>query len=47
VSVTILTTEKIGLRYDLDGDFDHPSVPDGDPLQPHVLYRLAKGDWGG
>jgi len=37
--------DKIGLRYDPDGDFDHPSVADGDPLKPHVLYRLAGTDW--
>jgi len=39
--------DKIGLGYDPDGDFDHPSVPDGSPLQPHVLYRLARVDWHG
>jgi RimJ/RimL family protein N-acetyltransferase len=32
--------DKIGLRYDPEGDFDHPSVPEGNPLRPHVLYRL-------
>jgi ribosomal-protein-alanine N-acetyltransferase len=32
--------EKIGLVRDLDGDFDHPSLPEGNPLRPHVLYRL-------
>ena len=37
--------DKIGLRYDPDGDFDHPSVPDGSPLKPHVLYRLGRADW--
>ncbi len=33
--------ERIGLRYDPAADFDHPSVPEGNPLRPHVLYRLA------
>jgi RimJ/RimL family protein N-acetyltransferase len=37
--------ERIGLRYDPDGDFDHPSVPEGNPLRPHVLYRLGRDDW--
>ena len=37
--------DKIGLRYDPDGDFDHPSVPDGSPLKSHVLYRLGRADW--
>lgn len=38
--------ERIGMERDLDGDFDHPLVPKGDPIRPHVLYRLttaAKG----
>jgi RimJ/RimL family protein N-acetyltransferase len=33
--------EKIGLTRDLAGDFDHPSVPDGNALRPHVLYRVT------
>lgn len=37
--------EKIGLARDLDADFDHPSVPDGDPLRPHVLYRVSRDAW--
>lgn len=31
--------DKIGLVRDPDGDFEHPDVPVGDPLRPHVLYR--------
>ena len=37
--------EKLGLERDPDGDFDHPSVPEGNPLRPHVLYRVAAPDW--
>lgn len=37
--------EKLGLRRDLDADFEHPSVPVGDPLRDHVLYRLARSDY--
>jgi RimJ/RimL family protein N-acetyltransferase len=37
--------EKIGLRYVADGDFEHPSVPEGDPLRPHVLYRLRAEEY--
>lgn len=33
--------DKIGLVHDPDGDFDHPSLPHGHPLRPHVLYRLG------
>lgn len=32
--------EKIGMRR--DGVFDHPSLPDGHELQPHVLYRISR-----
>jgi len=34
--------EKIGMTRDESGDFDHPRVPDGHPLQRHVLYRKRK-----
>ena len=37
--------ERIGMSRDLKGDFDHPSLPDGDPLRRHVLYRLTSQDW--
>ncbi len=30
---------RIGMRHDADGDFDHPSMPEGSPLRRHVLYR--------
>lgn len=32
--------EKIGMRHDSAGDFDHPSLPEGSPLRRHVLYRV-------
>jgi RimJ/RimL family protein N-acetyltransferase len=37
--------DKIGLHRDPQGDFDHPSVPEGSPLRPHVLYRLTRQEW--
>jgi RimJ/RimL family protein N-acetyltransferase len=33
--------ERLGMRRDPDGDFDHPRVPEG-PLRRHVLYRLRR-----
>jgi ribosomal-protein-alanine N-acetyltransferase len=33
--------ERIGMERDPDGDFEHPSLPVGHPLAPHVLYRIA------
>jgi ribosomal-protein-alanine N-acetyltransferase len=38
--------EKIGMRYAPGEDFDHPSVPDGNPLRRHVLYRLTAEQYG-
>jgi len=26
-------------------DFEHPAVPEGDPLRPHCLYRLTQAEW--
>jgi RimJ/RimL family protein N-acetyltransferase len=33
--------ERIGMTRDSKGDFDHPSLPEGDPLRSHVLYRIG------
>lgn len=34
--------QRIGMERVADGDFDHPSVPEGNPLRPHVLYRITQ-----
>jgi len=34
---------KIGMHQDPLGDFDHPRLPPGHPLRPHVLYRISLG----
>jgi RimJ/RimL family protein N-acetyltransferase len=34
--------EKLGMTYDPADDFEHPSVPLGNLLRPHVLYRLQR-----
>ncbi|MCO6000039.1 GNAT family N-acetyltransferase [Actinoallomurus rhizosphaericola] len=31
---------RIGMTHDADGDFDHPFIPEGHPLRPHVLFRM-------
>jgi RimJ/RimL family protein N-acetyltransferase len=33
---------RLGMRYDPADDFDHPRLPPGHPLRPHVLYRIAR-----
>jgi RimJ/RimL family protein N-acetyltransferase len=32
--------ERLGMTRDPGDDFEHPRVPVGSPLRPHVLYRI-------
>lgn len=32
--------ERLGMTHDSADDFDHPLLPPGHPLRPHVLYRI-------
>jgi RimJ/RimL family protein N-acetyltransferase len=34
--------ERIGMKQDPKDCFEHPKVPEGHPLRPHVLYRLSR-----
>jgi RimJ/RimL family protein N-acetyltransferase len=34
--------EKLGMTYNPADDFDHPRLPPGHPLRPHVLYRTRQ-----
>jgi ribosomal-protein-alanine N-acetyltransferase len=34
--------ERLGMSRSPDDDFMHPSIPEGHPLRPHVLYRLRR-----
>jgi RimJ/RimL family protein N-acetyltransferase len=34
--------ERLGMTY--EADFDHPWIPEGSALVPHVLYRLKRGE---
>jgi ribosomal-protein-alanine N-acetyltransferase len=31
--------KRLQMMYDPHCDFQHPSLPEGHPLRPHVLYR--------
>ena len=35
--------ERLGMTHDPADDFEHPRLPEGHPLRPHVLYRLTSG----
>jgi RimJ/RimL family protein N-acetyltransferase len=37
--------EKIGLRQVEGGEFDHPKLPAGHPLERHALYRLTRAEY--
>jgi len=39
--------EKIGMTRDAAGDFDHPRIPEGHPIRPHVLYQIANPQTAG
>ncbi len=33
------------LGMEPDGAFEHPRLPEGHPLRPHLLYRARRDDW--
>jgi RimJ/RimL family protein N-acetyltransferase len=37
--------QRIGMRHDEAGDFDHVRLPAGHRLQRHVLYRIDRAQW--
>lgn len=42
-----LEPDRIGMRRDEGGDFDHPGVPLAQArLRRHVLYRIERNDRG-
>jgi RimJ/RimL family protein N-acetyltransferase len=36
---------RLGMTHDEAEDFEHPRVPVGHPIRPHVLYRLSRERW--
>jgi len=36
---------RLGMRHDASDDFEHPRLPAGHPLRPHLLYRLRREEW--
>ena len=54
VSMTVPTNlrsrrvmERLGMHRSEADDFDHPKLPEGNPLRRHVLYRLNRDSWEG
>ena len=44
-TASIGVMRKLGMRY--VADFEHPRLPEGDALRPHVLYRVRASEWTG
>lgn len=42
---SIAVMERLGLARDPGADFEHPAIPPGHPLRPHVLYRIDRAEW--
>jgi ribosomal-protein-alanine N-acetyltransferase len=36
---------RLSMTYSPADDFDHPRLPEGDPLRRHVLFRMSRQDW--
>ena len=36
--------ERIGM-HNADEDFEHPGIPEGNPLRLHCLYRISRYQW--
>ncbi len=37
--------ERLGMTRDPTEDFDHPNMPEGHRIRPHVLYRIDRRTW--
>jgi RimJ/RimL family protein N-acetyltransferase len=37
--------ERLGMTRSAFDDFEHPALPEGHVLRPHVLYRLNRRQW--
>jgi RimJ/RimL family protein N-acetyltransferase len=42
---SIAVMRRLGMVTDPGWDFEHPLLPRGHPLRPHVLFRLSADDW--
>lgn len=42
---SIRVMEKIGMKRDMSGDFDHPRIEEGSNVRKHLLYRITNQDW--
>jgi RimJ/RimL family protein N-acetyltransferase len=38
---------RLGMRPDPARSFEHPALPPGDPLSPHLLFAIGRDAWPG
>ncbi|MEM9216411.1 MAG: GNAT family N-acetyltransferase [Cyanobacteria bacterium P01_F01_bin.150] len=43
---SIAVMQRLGMTTDVTENFDHPKLPLGHALRPHVLYRISKNQLG-
>ena len=41
---SVAVMERIGM-LDQHANFEHPGVPEGNPLRPHCLYKITRAQW--
>ena len=39
--------QRIGMTRDPARDFDHPKLPEGHPLRPHIVYSILNPNEAG
>jgi len=37
--------ERLGMTYSSKDEFEHPRLPEGHRMRPHVLYRMDRAAW--
>lgn len=42
---SVAVMERLGMTNDPEDNFDHPVIDEGNPLRPHVLYRMTGSRW--
>jgi RimJ/RimL family protein N-acetyltransferase len=40
-----LVVQRLGMTRDRAGEFEHPGIPPGHRLRPHVRYRIGRRQW--
>jgi RimJ/RimL family protein N-acetyltransferase len=36
---------RLGMRREPADDFEHPQLEEGNPLRPHIVYRIDRARW--